>query len=264
MGLCCSGSLEQAKSRAIDKQNRQDNASERAKVKLLLLGAGESGKSTIFKQMKLLFGDGFTDEERNDHARVIRSNVLSEIAKLCKALTAFELDGELTPEARDAFNALTDPHFLGPEATGAYKLGFDDALVGHVRRLWADPASEKVWARRSETQLIESNRCFFEKLDEIKDASYLPTDEDIVASRARTSGIIEEKYTIGASGGGVGGGGSRGHAFAAAPRAVSLTSALHRGCALRHHRRRRPALRAAQVDACLRRGDRGHLRRGLV
>ena len=38
MGLCCSGSLEQAKSRAIDKQNRQDNASERAKVKLLLLG----------------------------------------------------------------------------------------------------------------------------------------------------------------------------------------------------------------------------------
>ena len=201
MGLCCSGSLEQAKSRAIDKQNRQDNASERAKVKLLLLGAGESGKSTIFKQMKLLFGDGFTDEERNDHARVIRSNVLSEIAKLCKALTAFELDGELTPEARDAFNALTDPHFLGPEATGAYKLGFDDALVGHVRRLWADPASEKVWARRSETQLIESNRCFFEKLDEIKDASYLPTDEDIVASRARTSGIIEEKYTIGASGG---------------------------------------------------------------
>ena len=196
MGLCCSGSLEQAKSRAIDKQNRQDNASERAKVKLLLLGAGESGKSTIFKQMKLLFGDGFTDEERNDHARVIRSNVLSEIAKLCKALTAFELDGELTPEARDAFNALTDPHFLGPEATGAYKLGFDDALVGHVRRLWADPASEKVWARRSETQLIESNRCFFEKLDEIKDASYLPSDEDIVASRARTSGIIEEKLTI--------------------------------------------------------------------
>ena len=117
MGLCCSGSLEQAKSRAIDKQNRQDNASERAKVELLLLGAGESGKSTIFKQMKLLFGDGFTDEERNDHARVIRSNVLSEIAKLCKALTAFELDGELTPEARDAFIALTDPHFLGPEAT---------------------------------------------------------------------------------------------------------------------------------------------------
>lgn len=39
----------------IDEQLRLDGARSARDVKLLLLGAGESGKSTIVKQMKLVF-----------------------------------------------------------------------------------------------------------------------------------------------------------------------------------------------------------------
>jgi guanine nucleotide-binding protein G(s) subunit alpha len=46
----------------IDQQLKKDKKAYRALHRLLLLGAGESGKSTIVKQMKILHKDGFSEE----------------------------------------------------------------------------------------------------------------------------------------------------------------------------------------------------------
>ena len=43
------------KSKALEKMMAASAQKEQASVKLLLLGAGESGKSTVFKQMKVRF-----------------------------------------------------------------------------------------------------------------------------------------------------------------------------------------------------------------
>ena len=42
----------------------------------LFLGAGESGKSTILKQMRLIYAEGFHLEERKEIRQVIFSNMI--------------------------------------------------------------------------------------------------------------------------------------------------------------------------------------------
>jgi len=45
-------------------------------VKLLLLGAGESGKSTFLKQMRILHGEGYDKEALMKFRSVVYSNIV--------------------------------------------------------------------------------------------------------------------------------------------------------------------------------------------
>jgi predicted kinase len=51
----------------------------RATHRLLLLGAGESGKSTIVKQMRILHINGFNEAEKMEKIKDIRKNVRDSI-----------------------------------------------------------------------------------------------------------------------------------------------------------------------------------------
>ena len=46
---------------------------------MLLLGAGESGKSTILKQMKLIHEGSYTDKERENYKEIIYSNTVQSM-----------------------------------------------------------------------------------------------------------------------------------------------------------------------------------------
>lgn len=66
----------------INQQLVRKKQNERQGVKLLLLGAGESGKSTVLKQMKLLHKGGFTQQERRQYSNVIWADVIQSMKTL--------------------------------------------------------------------------------------------------------------------------------------------------------------------------------------
>ena len=75
-GLARSTSEERKKNLEIEKMIRKDKKTQARQVKILLLGAGESGKSTILKQMRIIYSEGFRLDERKEVRQVIFSNMI--------------------------------------------------------------------------------------------------------------------------------------------------------------------------------------------
>lgn len=84
--LLTSGEVEQLrKSKEIDKCINRDKTYVKRLVKILLLGAGESGKSTFLKQMRIIHGQDFDQRAKEEFKATIFSNVI----KGKTALTTF-------------------------------------------------------------------------------------------------------------------------------------------------------------------------------
>lgn len=189
MGGCQSLTAEEKeqlrKSKQLESEMEKQARKEAEKIKLLLLGAGESGKSTIFKQMKVIYGEKYSDMERKQILPTIYSNVLQAIKVLAEQAVAFNLDSQV--QAKEEFKLIRSI-----DENETINVAVGDA----VKALWKDPAIQAVWERRSEFQIIESVQYYFNKIDEIKQPEYLPDKDDILQARVRTSGIVTERYVI--------------------------------------------------------------------
>lgn len=189
MGCTQSLTPEEQEKRRKNKEYDQNLAhqakQEDEKIKLLLLGAGESGKSTIFKQMKIIYGDQYTEAERKQQIPTIYSNILQAVKILIDQAVAFNMVSQV--QAKDAFELLKkkDENDVINEEVGAA-----------IEAFWKDPAIQTVWGRRAEYQIIDSVQYYFNKIAQIRNPAYLPDKDDIIHSRVRTSGIVTERYVI--------------------------------------------------------------------
>ena len=90
MSCCSSSPAPTAKvNRSIERTVEQERRKQGHLAKLLLLGAGESGKSTIAKQLKILHMSGFTLEEKHSWRTVIIKNIIYALKTLLKQTGEF-------------------------------------------------------------------------------------------------------------------------------------------------------------------------------
>lgn len=169
------------------------NRQQEAVNKLLLLGAGESGKSTIFKQMKGLYAGGWSEEDRALYKTTVYSNVITSIQTLITMsveLKAHSAEGtDVSPEL-----AQYCQHIQSLE-DGAVEI--DEKLGEIIHAVWWDSGIQKTWVYRSMYYLTDSAGFFLDKIQDIGQGSYVPTEQDVLRCRIRTTGIQEKKFTVG-------------------------------------------------------------------
>jgi len=66
-----------------------------------------------------------------------------------------------------------------------------------IRSLWSDSGVQEAFSRSREYQLNDSAKYYFDSIDIIAKPDYLPTDQDVLRSRVKTTGITETTFLIG-------------------------------------------------------------------
>lgn len=194
MGLCFS--LDDEEKKAKEKSARIDSSlmswaeHDQHIVKILLLGAGESGKSTLVKQMKIIHNDGFTYNELLSFKPTVLDNLLSSMKYVLAGMGLLRIN-------------LDNPkNKIFAQAVLSCQCCFDDNIVmlpfmeHALRSLWQDAGVRMAVAHGYEYELNDSAIYYFENMDRLFGVDYHPTPIDVLRARVRTNGVIETHFHI--------------------------------------------------------------------
>jgi len=190
MGNMCMSSEQKAsieRDKAIDRELKAEEKVLKRTIKLLLLGAGESGKSTLVKQMKIIHGDGYTSAELKGYTATIRDNVVQSMGAIITSMGT-----TLKINLGDQSNRVNVKEVL--VYLKKQEREWTAALGEAVRKLWMDSGVQQAYGRANEFQLNDSAVYYFEAIDRIQEYDYVPTEQDVLRARVRTTGVIETSF----------------------------------------------------------------------
>lgn len=134
------------------------------------IGAGESGKSTLVKQMKIIHGDGFTQEELRSYKPTIADNLVHSMRAVLEAMGALYID------LGDQANRVHAKAVLTYVESGSQGQ-LTPELTAALKSLWADTGVQHCFRRSNEYQLNDSAEYFFNSIDRISSPNYMPTEQ---------------------------------------------------------------------------------------
>ncbi len=134
MGLCASAdtaaAVENARNRTIEQDQRKAASKQAEVIKLLLIGTGDSGKTTLRKQMRRLYGQPFTDRERSGFVPSIAQNLVEGTTSVIIAMNSTLHIDFSTSEAKTEANkilSLRQPYDLTPSVVASLQVVLKDA-----------------------------------------------------------------------------------------------------------------------------------------
>ncbi|KAI8840728.1 guanine nucleotide binding protein, alpha subunit [Chytriomyces cf. hyalinus JEL632] len=231
-----------AKSKEIDRQLADEKVGSKD-IKILLLGTAETGKSTVLKQLRIIHGGGFTDDDITTFRYAAKRNIFDTVKTLVEAMELLKIPygfnpntakcaqksskpslhhapslvdskenvgfGKNAPIAIEAAEVWASTKFMDDATRGETQAAVDLILSTHpeytkslplplvnaIKLLWNNVGVKYCFSRSNEFQIIDLSY-FMQDIDRFIASDYIPTNQDILASRVMTSGVCETKVII--------------------------------------------------------------------
>ncbi|CAM9353694.1 unnamed protein product [Chrysoparadoxa australica] len=158
---------------------------EKKHYKVLLLGAGESGKSTVLKQVKMIYRGGMGKKDKDICMTAIRKNAIESMQTILGAMDS--MGGKLANPALEEAKQRTQA--LEEDCEFSYAIA-DDILV-----LWEDEGVKEIYNARGSYWLLDGAAYYFDNVSRMADPEYEPSEEDVIMTRVRTTGIDTTEFT---------------------------------------------------------------------
>jgi len=188
MSCCFGGSQKNEAHNAIQKFIAHERK-QAPPVRTLLLGAGNSGKTTFLKQLVYTNGK-FEATHVKALSRVVRLNLIQSATALCE-LAKQELQND---EPYDKYLSKITTEMDEMEE-------WDDNTIKYFESIWAHEAIQTVWRRnRRGSNMLWCTDYLFDNCRRIAGKDYEATRDDILRARIKTTGVkqtrIQRKDTI--------------------------------------------------------------------
>jgi len=134
--------------------------------------------------MRIIHLCGFPEAERLAFKPVVYHNVLRAIVTLIEQ--AQERGLEL-PDQASVDLVLSVP---------LNEVRYSEEIAVAVEKLWATPCIKEVFGCSNEFQLDDSACYFLDRCKEFASKDYLPSENDVLRARAKTTGIVEISFLV--------------------------------------------------------------------
>ena len=115
---------------------------------MIFTGTGESGKSTFIKQMRIIHGSGYTDEDKRGFIKLVFQNIFMAMQTMIRAMDGLKILYE-NSDCQDKAELVRSVDFETVTT-------FESPYVEAIKDLWNDGGIMECYDRRREYQLTDS------------------------------------------------------------------------------------------------------------
>jgi len=132
--------------------------------------------------MQILHLNGFNDEARKNFIPIIHRNIIDNMIALIRGARRLNFEIHANSAAEELEKIKHEKEFSNN--------------VDNIEKIWADSGIQTAFQNSAKFQLDDSTKYFMDQFQTIKQSGWVPTTDDVLRARKKTTGIIETDFLV--------------------------------------------------------------------